>query len=99
MLVESEIMVFIQTALEVPQDTLIDGCLVITCTDIPHAKSVTDTLLFHIHMLLNFILQFWKKLFFALFQEMYQTTQPFDPEGVLGTVNSIVMGFLGMQVK
>lgn len=34
-----------------------------------------------------------------LFQEMYQTTQPFDPEGVLGTVNSIVMGFLGMQVK
>ncbi|TNM99731.1 hypothetical protein fugu_012764 [Takifugu bimaculatus] len=30
-------------------------------------------------------------------KEMYQTTQPFDPEGVLGTVNSIVMGFLGMQ--
>lgn len=37
--------------------------------------------------------------FIASFQEMYQTTQPFDPEGVLGTVNSIVMGFPGMQVK
>lgn len=37
--------------------------------------------------------------FSALFQEMYQTTQPFDPEGVLGTINSVVMGFLGMQVK
>lgn len=33
------------------------------------------------------------------FQEMYRTTQPFDPEGVLGTINSIVMGFLGMQVR
>ncbi|XP_029927000.1 heparan-alpha-glucosaminide N-acetyltransferase isoform X1 [Myripristis murdjan] len=30
-------------------------------------------------------------------REMYQTTQPFDPEGVLGTINSIVMGFMGMQ--
>lgn len=30
---------------------------------------------------------------------MYGTTQPFDPEGVLGTINSIVMGFLGMQVR
>ncbi|KAM9344539.1 heparan-alpha-glucosaminide N-acetyltransferase [Symphorus nematophorus] len=30
-------------------------------------------------------------------KEIYQTTQPFDPEGVLGTINSIVMGFLGMQ--
>ncbi|XP_018536506.1 heparan-alpha-glucosaminide N-acetyltransferase [Lates calcarifer] len=30
-------------------------------------------------------------------REMYHTTQPFDPEGVLGTINSIVMGFLGMQ--
>ncbi|KAM9365531.1 heparan-alpha-glucosaminide N-acetyltransferase [Pholidichthys leucotaenia] len=30
-------------------------------------------------------------------REMYETTQPFDPEGVLGTINSIVMGFLGMQ--
>ncbi|XP_035609830.1 heparan-alpha-glucosaminide N-acetyltransferase isoform X1 [Oncorhynchus keta] len=28
---------------------------------------------------------------------MYRTTQPFDPEGVLGTINSIVMGFMGMQ--
>ncbi|XP_060728609.1 heparan-alpha-glucosaminide N-acetyltransferase isoform X1 [Tachysurus vachellii] len=28
---------------------------------------------------------------------LYQTTQPFDPEGVLGTINSIVMGFIGMQ--
>uniref|UniRef100_A0A667YK95 Si:dkey-192p21.6 n=1 Tax=Myripristis murdjan TaxID=586833 RepID=A0A667YK95_9TELE len=32
-------------------------------------------------------------------REMYQTTQPFDPEGVLGTINSIVMGFMGMQVN
>lgn len=30
---------------------------------------------------------------------MYRTTQPFDPEGVLGTINSIVMGFMGMQVS
>ncbi|KAM3863205.1 heparan-alpha-glucosaminide N-acetyltransferase [Diretmus argenteus] len=30
-------------------------------------------------------------------REMYHTTQPFDPEGVLGTINSIVMGFMGMQ--
>ncbi|XP_035767097.1 heparan-alpha-glucosaminide N-acetyltransferase [Neolamprologus brichardi] len=30
-------------------------------------------------------------------KEMYRTTQPFDPEGVLGTINSIVIGFLGMQ--
>ncbi|XP_077352550.1 heparan-alpha-glucosaminide N-acetyltransferase [Festucalex cinctus] len=30
-------------------------------------------------------------------KEMYRTTQPFDPEGILGTINSVVMGFLGMQ--
>uniref|UniRef100_A0A3B4YWA8 Si:dkey-192p21.6 n=1 Tax=Stegastes partitus TaxID=144197 RepID=A0A3B4YWA8_9TELE len=30
-------------------------------------------------------------------KELYQTTQPFDPEGVLGTINSVVMGFMGMQ--
>ncbi|KAA8577664.1 hypothetical protein FQN60_003418 [Etheostoma spectabile] len=30
-------------------------------------------------------------------KEIYHTTQPFDPEGVLGTINSIAMGFLGMQ--
>ncbi|XP_075339035.1 heparan-alpha-glucosaminide N-acetyltransferase [Odontesthes bonariensis] len=30
-------------------------------------------------------------------KELYKTVQPFDPEGVLGTINSIVMGFLGMQ--
>uniref|UniRef100_UPI0037E8D68B heparan-alpha-glucosaminide N-acetyltransferase n=1 Tax=Semicossyphus pulcher TaxID=241346 RepID=UPI0037E8D68B len=30
-------------------------------------------------------------------KELYLTTQPFDPEGVLGTINSVVMGFLGMQ--
>uniref|UniRef100_W5KB49 Si:dkey-192p21.6 n=1 Tax=Astyanax mexicanus TaxID=7994 RepID=W5KB49_ASTMX len=28
---------------------------------------------------------------------LYHTTQPFDPEGVLGTINSIVMGFIGLQ--
>ncbi|XP_031434869.1 heparan-alpha-glucosaminide N-acetyltransferase [Clupea harengus] len=28
---------------------------------------------------------------------LYRTTQPFDPEGVLGTINSVVMGFMGMQ--
>uniref|UniRef100_A0A3P9BZA4 Si:dkey-192p21.6 n=1 Tax=Maylandia zebra TaxID=106582 RepID=A0A3P9BZA4_9CICH len=32
-------------------------------------------------------------------KEMYRTTQPFDPEGVLSTINSIVIGFLGMQVR
>lgn len=36
---------------------------------------------------------------FCFFQEMYRTTQPFDPEGVLSTINSIVIGFLGMQVR
>ncbi|KAJ8360022.1 hypothetical protein SKAU_G00165470 [Synaphobranchus kaupii] len=30
-------------------------------------------------------------------KELYRTTQPFDPEGVLGTINSVVMGFAGMQ--
>uniref|UniRef100_A0A3B4F7R1 Heparan-alpha-glucosaminide N-acetyltransferase-like n=1 Tax=Pundamilia nyererei TaxID=303518 RepID=A0A3B4F7R1_9CICH len=30
-------------------------------------------------------------------KEIYRTTQPFDPEGVLSTINSIVIGFLGMQ--
>ncbi|XP_067092599.1 heparan-alpha-glucosaminide N-acetyltransferase [Osmerus mordax] len=30
-------------------------------------------------------------------REMYRTTEPFDPEGVLGTINSVVLGFLGMQ--
>ncbi|KAK7901694.1 hypothetical protein WMY93_018463 [Mugilogobius chulae] len=30
-------------------------------------------------------------------KEMYRTSQPFDPEGVLGTINSVLMGFLGMQ--
>lgn len=39
-------------------------------------------------------------LFFIQFlQTLYKTTQPFDPEGVLGTINSIVMGFFGMQVS
>ncbi|XP_024153083.1 heparan-alpha-glucosaminide N-acetyltransferase [Oryzias melastigma] len=30
-------------------------------------------------------------------KKLYLTVQPFDPEGILGTINSIVMGFLGMQ--
>ncbi|XP_029031579.1 heparan-alpha-glucosaminide N-acetyltransferase isoform X2 [Betta splendens] len=34
---------------------------------------------------------------FPTCRPMYLTTQPFDPEGILGTINSIVMGFLGMQ--
>ncbi|KFP78689.1 Heparan-alpha-glucosaminide N-acetyltransferase, partial [Acanthisitta chloris] len=29
---------------------------------------------------------------------IYQTTMPYDPEGILGTINSIVMAFLGVQV-
>ncbi|NXI35623.1 HGNAT acetyltransferase, partial [Galbula dea] len=28
---------------------------------------------------------------------IYQTTMPYDPEGVLGTINTIVMAFLGLQ--
>lgn len=36
---------------------------------------------------------------FSFSQAMYHTTQPFDPEGVLGTINSVVMGFIGMQVS
>ncbi|XP_030628625.1 heparan-alpha-glucosaminide N-acetyltransferase [Chanos chanos] len=34
---------------------------------------------------------------YPTFKVLYRTTQPFDPEGVLGTINSIVMGFIGMQ--
>ncbi|XP_027717145.1 heparan-alpha-glucosaminide N-acetyltransferase-like [Vombatus ursinus] len=30
-------------------------------------------------------------------KELYRTTQPFDPEGILGTINSIVMAFFGLQ--
>nr|XP_014352684.1 PREDICTED: heparan-alpha-glucosaminide N-acetyltransferase-like [Latimeria chalumnae] len=30
-------------------------------------------------------------------KELYQTTVPFDPEGVLGTINSIVMASFGLQ--
>ncbi|XP_067828430.1 heparan-alpha-glucosaminide N-acetyltransferase [Heptranchias perlo] len=30
-------------------------------------------------------------------KELYRTTVPFDPEGILGTINSIVMAFIGMQ--
>lgn len=40
-----------------------------------------------------------KTFHFLFFQELYHTTIPFDPEGILGTINSIVMGFLGMQVR
>lgn len=29
---------------------------------------------------------------------IYQSTMPYDPEGILGTINSIVMAFLGLQV-
>uniref|UniRef100_A0A8C9V291 Si:dkey-192p21.6 n=1 Tax=Scleropages formosus TaxID=113540 RepID=A0A8C9V291_SCLFO len=36
---------------------------------------------------------------YPTFKEMYQTTQSFDPEGVLGTINCIVIGFAGMQVR
>ncbi|NWH60623.1 HGNAT acetyltransferase, partial [Geococcyx californianus] len=28
---------------------------------------------------------------------VYQTTMPYDPEGILGTINSIFMAFLGLQ--
>uniref|UniRef100_A0A8B9HS56 Heparan-alpha-glucosaminide N-acetyltransferase n=1 Tax=Astyanax mexicanus TaxID=7994 RepID=A0A8B9HS56_ASTMX len=30
---------------------------------------------------------------------VYMTSVPFDPEGVLGSINSVVMGFLGLQVR
>ncbi|XP_038599291.1 heparan-alpha-glucosaminide N-acetyltransferase-like [Tachyglossus aculeatus] len=30
-------------------------------------------------------------------KELYKTTEPFDPEGVLGTLNSVVMAFFGLQ--
>lgn len=29
---------------------------------------------------------------------IYQTTMPYDPEGILGTINTILMAFLGLQV-
>ncbi|XP_015263216.1 PREDICTED: heparan-alpha-glucosaminide N-acetyltransferase [Gekko japonicus] len=28
---------------------------------------------------------------------LYMTTVPFDPEGILGTINSVIMAFLGLQ--
>ncbi|NWZ19337.1 HGNAT acetyltransferase, partial [Asarcornis scutulata] len=28
---------------------------------------------------------------------LYQTTMPYDPEGILGTINTILMAFLGLQ--
>ncbi|XP_069467701.1 heparan-alpha-glucosaminide N-acetyltransferase-like [Ambystoma mexicanum] len=30
-------------------------------------------------------------------KELYKTTEPFDPEGVLGTINSVLMAFFGLQ--
>ncbi|KAJ7324386.1 hypothetical protein JRQ81_017406, partial [Phrynocephalus forsythii] len=30
-------------------------------------------------------------------KEIYKTTQPFDPEGILGTINSVLMAFLDFQ--
>lgn len=85
-------MSFTQTALEAQLDTLIDGCLGTmyrypTCRVRPLHAAPTSRL----EWFLIFPLLF--------FQEMYQTTQPFYPEGVHGTINSIVMGFLGMQVR
>uniref|UniRef100_A0A3B3CB71 Si:dkey-192p21.6 n=1 Tax=Oryzias melastigma TaxID=30732 RepID=A0A3B3CB71_ORYME len=32
-------------------------------------------------------------------KKLYLTVQPFDPEGILGTINSIVMGFLGITTQ
>lgn len=34
----------------------------------------------------------------SLFKVLYQTTMPYDPEGILGTINTILMAFLGLQV-
>lgn len=34
----------------------------------------------------------------SLFKVLYQTTVPYDPEGILGTINTILMAFLGLQV-
>ena len=34
----------------------------------------------------------------SLFKVLYQTTMPYDPEGILGTINTIFMAFLGLQV-
>ncbi|KAE8591306.1 hypothetical protein XENTR_v10018392 [Xenopus tropicalis] len=30
-------------------------------------------------------------------KELYKTTQPFDPEGILGTINSVLIAFFGLQ--
>ncbi|XP_078055398.1 heparan-alpha-glucosaminide N-acetyltransferase [Mustelus asterias] len=30
-------------------------------------------------------------------KQLYHTTEPFDPEGVLGTINSVLMAFMGLQ--
>lgn len=35
---------------------------------------------------------------FCFVQVLYHTTVAYDPEGILGTINSIVMAFLGVQV-
>lgn len=60
-----------------------------------------NTILYFIHLSNNITggLKITLLIFFSFFsQQIYLTTQPFDPEGVLGTINSVVMGFLGMQV-
>lgn len=42
----------------------------------------------HIFLILNL----------SLCKVLYQTTVAYDPEGILGTINSIFMAFLGLQV-
>ncbi|MCI4395142.1 hypothetical protein PGIGA_G00176850 [Pangasianodon gigas] len=39
---------------------------------------------------------FWG-IFWVYLGVVYQTTVPYDPEGVLGSINSILMAFLGLQ--
>lgn len=36
--------------------------------------------------------------FFCFVKVLYHTEVAYDPEGILGTINSIVMAFLGIQV-
>lgn len=47
---------------------------------------------------LRWSIMYWWRLFIIL-QAIYQTKVPYDPEGILGTLTSIFLCFLGLQVN
>ena len=55
--------------------------------------ALTDT----VNLKLSFFLV--KINVFLYLQDLYKTTLPFDPEGILGCLTSIVLVFFGVQVN